>query len=135
MCVMKRVFGWLGRLVGRRGVAEPRDPLQEIDQHVRDLRAQREDLRTALALPMDKRARLRCDLEKLVRDSHDRYANLEVAYLLQRMESYRGLAILTTNMKQALDPAFLRHLATPAPSCHFCAALSFLRKQESRNFS
>jgi SpoVK/Ycf46/Vps4 family AAA+-type ATPase len=45
-----------------------------------------------------------------VRDSHDRYANLEVSYLLQRMESYRGLAILTTNMKQALDPAFLRRI-------------------------
>jgi SpoVK/Ycf46/Vps4 family AAA+-type ATPase len=45
-----------------------------------------------------------------VKDSHDRYANLEVSYLLQRMESYRGLAILTTNMKQALDPAFLRRI-------------------------
>jgi hypothetical protein len=45
-----------------------------------------------------------------VRDSHDRYANLEVSYLLQRIESYRGLAILTTNMKQSLDPAFLRRL-------------------------
>jgi SpoVK/Ycf46/Vps4 family AAA+-type ATPase len=45
-----------------------------------------------------------------VRDSHDRYANIEVSYLLQRMESYRGLAILTTNQKSALDPAFLRRL-------------------------
>jgi ATP-dependent 26S proteasome regulatory subunit len=45
-----------------------------------------------------------------VKDSHDRYANIEVSYLLQRMESYRGLAILTTNMKQALDPAFLRRI-------------------------
>jgi hypothetical protein len=45
-----------------------------------------------------------------VRDSHDRYANLEISYLLQRMEAYRGLAILTTNMKQALDPAFLRRM-------------------------
>lgn len=45
-----------------------------------------------------------------VRDSHDRYANIEVSYLLQRMESYRGLAILTTNMKSALDTAFLRRL-------------------------
>ena len=44
-----------------------------------------------------------------VKDSHDRYANIEVSYLLQRMEAYRGLAILTTNMKQALDPAFMRH--------------------------
>ncbi len=45
-----------------------------------------------------------------VKDSHDRYANIEVSYLLQRMESYRGLAILTTNMKSALDHAFLRRL-------------------------
>ncbi len=45
-----------------------------------------------------------------VKDSHDRYANIEVSYLLQRMESYRGLAILTTNMKEALDTAFLRRI-------------------------
>lgn len=45
-----------------------------------------------------------------VRDSHDRYANIEVSYLLQRIETYRGLSILTTNMKQALDPAFLRRI-------------------------
>ena len=45
-----------------------------------------------------------------VKDSHDRYANIEVSYLLQRMESYRGLAILTTNMKKALDTAFLRRI-------------------------
>ena len=45
-----------------------------------------------------------------VRDSHDRHANVEVSYLLQRVEAYRGLAILTTNMKEALDTAFLRRL-------------------------
>ena len=45
-----------------------------------------------------------------VRDSHDRYANLEVGYLLQRMEAFRGLAILTTNAKGVLDQAFLRRL-------------------------
>jgi hypothetical protein len=45
-----------------------------------------------------------------VKDSHDRYANIEVAYLLQRIELYRGLAILTTNMKSALDRAFLRRI-------------------------
>lgn len=45
-----------------------------------------------------------------VKDSHDRYSNIEVSYLLQRMESYRGLAILTTNMKGALDKAFLRRI-------------------------
>jgi hypothetical protein len=45
-----------------------------------------------------------------VKDSHDRYANIEVSYLLQRMESYRGLAILTTNLRDALDTAFLRRI-------------------------
>jgi SpoVK/Ycf46/Vps4 family AAA+-type ATPase len=45
-----------------------------------------------------------------VRDSHDRYANMEINYLLQRIESYRGLAILATNMRNALDPAFVRRL-------------------------
>ena len=45
-----------------------------------------------------------------VKDSHDRYANIEVAYLLQRVEAYRGLAVLTTNMKSALDRAFLRRI-------------------------
>ncbi len=45
-----------------------------------------------------------------VSDSHDRYANIEVNYLLQRMESYRGLAILATNIKSSLDKAFLRRL-------------------------
>lgn len=45
-----------------------------------------------------------------VKDSHDRYANVEISYLLQRMEDYRGLAILTTNMKEALDQAFLRRI-------------------------
>ncbi len=45
-----------------------------------------------------------------VKDSHDRYANIEVSYLLQRMEAYRGLAVLTTNARDALDTAFLRRL-------------------------
>jgi ATPase family protein associated with various cellular activities (AAA)/winged helix domain-containing protein len=45
-----------------------------------------------------------------VKDSHDRFANIEINYLLQRMEAYRGLAILATNMKSALDPAFMRRL-------------------------
>jgi hypothetical protein len=45
-----------------------------------------------------------------VKDSHDRYANIEINYLLQRIESYRGLAILATNMKSSLDTAFVRRL-------------------------
>ncbi|MFL6216663.1 MAG: ATP-binding protein [Blastocatellia bacterium] len=45
-----------------------------------------------------------------VKDSHDRYANIEINYLLQRLESYNGLAILATNLKNALDQAFMRRL-------------------------
>jgi SpoVK/Ycf46/Vps4 family AAA+-type ATPase len=45
-----------------------------------------------------------------VKDSKDRYANMEVSYLLQRMEAYRGVAILTTNLKGSIDQAFLRRI-------------------------
>ena len=45
-----------------------------------------------------------------VKDSHDRYANIEINYLLQRMDAYRGLAILASNMKTSLDKAFVRRL-------------------------
>lgn len=45
-----------------------------------------------------------------VKDSHDRYANIEVGYLLQRMESFQGIAILTTNAKSVIDRAFQRRL-------------------------
>ena len=45
-----------------------------------------------------------------VKDSHDRYANIEVSYLLQRLEAYRGLVILATNNRGAVDAAFLRRL-------------------------
>ncbi|MEL6343777.1 MAG: AAA family ATPase [Myxococcota bacterium] len=44
------------------------------------------------------------------RDAHDRYANVEVGYLLQRMESFDGVAILTTNLRSNLDPAFVRRI-------------------------
>jgi SpoVK/Ycf46/Vps4 family AAA+-type ATPase len=56
-----------------------------------------------------------------VRDSHDRYTNLEISYLLQRMERYRGLAVLTTNLRANLDEAFIRRIGVsvdfplPAP--------------------
>jgi SpoVK/Ycf46/Vps4 family AAA+-type ATPase len=46
-----------------------------------------------------------------VREAHDRYANIEVAYLLQRMEQYEGIAILATSLRQHLDDAFTRRLA------------------------
>jgi AAA+ superfamily predicted ATPase len=62
-----------------------------------------------------------------VKDSHDRYANLEVSYLLQRLETYRGLAILTTNLKQGIDSAFQRRLRFivqfPFPDADALAAL------------
>ncbi len=45
-----------------------------------------------------------------VKDAQDRYANIEVGYLLQRMEAYRGLAVLTTNLKDSIDTAFLRRI-------------------------
>jgi SpoVK/Ycf46/Vps4 family AAA+-type ATPase len=45
-----------------------------------------------------------------VRDSHDRYANIEIAYLLQRMDQYDGIAILATNLRQNMDEAFIRRL-------------------------
>jgi SpoVK/Ycf46/Vps4 family AAA+-type ATPase len=45
-----------------------------------------------------------------VRDAHDRYANLEVNYLLQRVETFTGLVVLATNRAGALDEAFLRRL-------------------------
>jgi SpoVK/Ycf46/Vps4 family AAA+-type ATPase len=51
-----------------------------------------------------------------VRDSHDRYANIEISYLLQKMEEYTGIAILATNLKQNLDDAFVRRLTF---SIHF----------------
>jgi AAA+ superfamily predicted ATPase len=50
-----------------------------------------------------------------VRDSHDRYANIEVNYLLQRMENHSGVAILATNMRSALDSAFVRRLRFIVP--------------------
>jgi hypothetical protein len=57
-----------------------------------------------------------------VRDAHDRYANIEIDYLLQRLDTFRGVAVLATNRKSDMDPAFLRRLrvivdfVAPAPS-------------------
>ena len=45
-----------------------------------------------------------------VRDAHDRYANIEIVYLLQKMEQYEGIAILATNLRQNMDDAFMRRL-------------------------
>ena len=45
-----------------------------------------------------------------MKDSHDRYANIEISYLLQRMEAYDGVVILATNLRANLDEAFTRRL-------------------------
>ena len=45
-----------------------------------------------------------------VRDTHDRYANQEVSYLLQKIEEHNGLVFLSTNKKKNIDPAFMRRL-------------------------
>src|SRR5574338_563066 len=61
-----------------------------------------------------------------VKDAHDRYANLEISYLLQCMERFDGLAILATNSRESLDAAFLRRLAF---SVHFPVPDESLRRQ------
>jgi hypothetical protein len=62
-----------------------------------------------------------------VRDAHDRYANIESAYLLQRMETFDGLAILSTNLRANIDEAFTRRLDCiidfPAPTAELRLAL------------
>ena len=47
-----------------------------------------------------------------VRDAHDRYANIEIAYLLEKIEKYNGIVILATNMKSNIDEAFKRRFQT-----------------------
>jgi len=62
-----------------------------------------------------------------VKDAHDRYANIEVAYLLQRMETFDGLAILSTNLRANVDEAFARRLDSvvdfPMPEASFRTVL------------
>ncbi len=60
-----------------------------------------------------------------VRDARDRYANLEIGYLLQKMEEYEGIAILATNLRQNLDEAFVRRL-------HFIVEFPFPDAAERR---
>jgi SpoVK/Ycf46/Vps4 family AAA+-type ATPase len=61
-----------------------------------------------------------------VKDAHDRYANIEVGYLLQRLESYDGIAVLTTNLQGNMDHAFVRRLRF---ILHFPAPDRELRRQ------
>ena len=63
-----------------------------------------------------------------VKDSHDRYANIEVSYLLQRMEAYRGLAILTTNMKSRA-----RHRVPAPPALRRAVSVSRLSPARGRS--
>ncbi|MEQ8959533.1 MAG: ATP-binding protein, partial [Coleofasciculus sp. C2-GNP5-27] len=60
-----------------------------------------------------------------VRDSHDRYANIEISYLLQRMEAYQGMVILATNLQGNLDDAFIRRM-------HFSLEFPFPNQKERR---
>jgi SpoVK/Ycf46/Vps4 family AAA+-type ATPase len=58
-----------------------------------------------------------------VRDSHDRYANVEIGYLLQRVEEYEGVAILATNLRKNMDEAFVRRL-------HFAVEFPFPDRED-----
>jgi MoxR-like ATPase len=60
-----------------------------------------------------------------VRDAHDRYANIEVSYLLQRMEEYEGMVILATNLRKNMDEAFVRRL-------HFMVEFPFPAEADRR---
>ena len=60
-----------------------------------------------------------------VKDAHDRYANIETGYLLQKMEEYEGIAILATNLRGNLDEAFIRRMS-------FCVEFPFPREGERR---
>jgi SpoVK/Ycf46/Vps4 family AAA+-type ATPase len=60
-----------------------------------------------------------------VRDSHDRYANIEIGYLLQRMEEYQGVVILATNLRKNMDEAFVRRL-------HFAIEFPFPNERDRR---
>jgi ATP-dependent 26S proteasome regulatory subunit len=60
-----------------------------------------------------------------VRDSHDRYANIEIAYLMQKMEEYEGIVILATNLRQNLDEAFVRRM-------HFTVEFPFPEEEHRR---
>jgi len=56
-----------------------------------------------------------------VKDAHDRYANIETSYLLQRLEDYKGMVILTTNLKENIDETFL-------PAMNYIVDLQPIRK-------
>jgi SpoVK/Ycf46/Vps4 family AAA+-type ATPase len=68
-----------------------------------------------------------------VRDSHDRYANIEISFLLQKIEQYEGVAILASNLRQNLDDAFMRRSADRNDSAELEAKLARLNPEESED--
>lgn len=67
-----------------------------------------------------------------VKDNHDRYANIEVGYLLQRMESHGGIVILETSRRNAIDPALLRARSSSSPRRARMRAMACDRSPSSR---
>ena len=81
-----------------------------IGETERNLDALFEEARRSFAMLLFDEAEALFGKRSEVKDAHDRYANIEVAYLLQRMEQFEGIAILATNLRKHLDTAFLRRL-------------------------
>ncbi len=102
-------------LAGELGIAIYRVDLSRvvskyIGETERNLEALFEEARRSFALLFFDEAEALFGKRSEVKDAHDRYANIEVAYLLQRMEQFEGIAILATNLRTHLDTAFLRRL-------------------------
>jgi hypothetical protein len=102
-------------LAGDLGIALYRVDLSRvvskyIGETERNLDALFEEARRSFAMLLFDEAEALFGKRSEVKDAHDRYANIEVAYLLQRMEQFEGIAILATNLRKHLDTAFLRRL-------------------------
>lgn len=81
-----------------------------IGETEKNLRHIFEEARTSYAILFFDEADALFGKRSEVKDAHDRYANIEIGYLLQEMESYDGIAILATNLRQNMDEAFVRRL-------------------------
>jgi SpoVK/Ycf46/Vps4 family AAA+-type ATPase len=102
-------------LAGELGLAIYRVDLSRvvskyIGETERNLEALFDEARRSFALLFFDEAEALFGKRSEVKDAHDRYANIEVAYLLQRMEQFEGIAILATNLRTHMDTAFLRRL-------------------------
>jgi len=102
-------------LAGELGIAIYRVDLSRvvskyIGETERNLDALFDEARRSFALLFFDEAEALFGKRSEVKDAHDRYANIEVAYLLQRMEQFEGIAILATNLRTHMDTAFLRRL-------------------------